>query len=265
MPWQSAIVMTNGIQTHIQRSGGDKPALVIAHGITDNAQTWIRNAQQLKADFDVIVYDQRGHGRSAAPDHGYTFNDYAADLTDLIRALNLKQVSLLGHSGGAVIATLLAAQQPTLVNSLILEDPAWGTAWGEWDTAKAGIADWFRGVKKMTAPELTAQCRESNPSWLEEDVTNWVTSKLQVHPNVMRLLDQPAPAWRTAIAQVTCPVLLVTGDVEKGALNTPADAAAFTVACPHAQTVHIAGAGHTIHHDRFEVYTAVVTKFLAAN
>ena len=152
MAWESGVVETNGIRTNYIRTGGDKPALVIAHGITDTGATWTRAARELATSYDVIMYDQRGHGLSEAPAHGYTFSDYAGDLADLFVALDLDQAHVVGHSSGAAIATIFAAKNPAQVDTLILEDPAWGTAWGDWDTVKTGLAQWFLGIKKMSKP-----------------------------------------------------------------------------------------------------------------
>lgn len=46
--WQSEFVHTNGIRIHYTRTGGDKPALVLLHGITDNGLCWSRTALHLE-------------------------------------------------------------------------------------------------------------------------------------------------------------------------------------------------------------------------
>ena len=67
MDWQSGDIETNGIRMHYHRTGGDKPALVLSHGATDSGLCWTRVARVLEADYDVIMPDARGHGRSDAP------------------------------------------------------------------------------------------------------------------------------------------------------------------------------------------------------
>ena len=54
----------------------------------------------------------------------------------LISALGLQHPRVIGHSGGAAAATLAAADHPDLMACLILEDPCWGTGWGEWESLK---------------------------------------------------------------------------------------------------------------------------------
>ena len=88
--WTSDYAVANGIKIHYTRTGGTKPPLVLSHGITDNGLCWTRLAQFLEPDYDVIMYDARGHGLSDAPQEGYSYTDMAADLAGLIQALDLE-------------------------------------------------------------------------------------------------------------------------------------------------------------------------------
>lgn len=62
---------------------------------------------------------------------------------------------------------------------------------------------------------------------------------------------------------MTCPVLLVTADVEKGGLVSPEVAREATELCASRQVAHISGAGHCIHRDRFNETMQTVLSFLA--
>jgi pimeloyl-ACP methyl ester carboxylesterase len=57
--WQSGDVETNGIRLHYTRTGGAKPPLVLAHGVTDSGLCWTPIAEALAADYDVIMVDAR--------------------------------------------------------------------------------------------------------------------------------------------------------------------------------------------------------------
>ncbi len=74
MPWESGYVVANGLRLHYTRSGRDtgKPPLVLAHGISDDGPCWTPIAAAMEDDFDVIMADARGHGRSDAPDGDYS-------------------------------------------------------------------------------------------------------------------------------------------------------------------------------------------------
>lgn len=125
------------------------------------------------------------------------------------------------------------------------------------------MAHWFLGLGTKTRQDLITGCRESNPDWSEEEISLWAETKLQVHPNVVQTFDQSPPSWRDTVRQITCPILLITGDPEKGAVNTPEDVQEITALWRKGQVVHIDGAGHMIHYDRYDAFISAVKAFLA--
>ncbi|GAA4104992.1 alpha/beta hydrolase [Actinomadura miaoliensis] len=85
--------------------GSGRPVLFI-HGWPLNADAW-DDQMKLVADngFRGIAHDRRGHGRSSQPFDGYDFDTFADDLNDLVNALDLRDVTLVGHSmGGGELA-----------------------------------------------------------------------------------------------------------------------------------------------------------------
>ena len=86
-------------------------------------------AEALQSDYDVIMVDARGHGRSEAPEQTYGPLELADDLADVIAALGLRRPAILGHSVGASTALTLAGTHPDMPSAILLEDPpAWWTA-----------------------------------------------------------------------------------------------------------------------------------------
>jgi N-formylmaleamate deformylase len=260
--WYEGDVIANGVRLHYHRTGGGHPPLVIAHGVTDMGIGYSRVARALEQDYDVIMYDRRGHGLSEKPGTGYTFQDHAADLAALIAALGLERPRGLGHSGGAAAATLAAASHPDLMACLILEDPPWGTGWGQWEPLTAGMRQWFLSLVGQTREQFVARFREENPDWPDEEVAFHAETKVQVSPNVVQTFDQPEPSWREALPRIACPILLITGDPAKGVV-TPDDAQEMAGLWREGKVVQIDGAGHMIHYDRFEPFVEAVKAFLA--
>src|SRR5262245_21756317 len=119
--WFSGDVVANGIKIHYHRTGGEKPPVVLCHGLTDNGLCWLRVAQVLEKDYDLIMPDSRGHGLSDVPETGYSVEDRAADLAGLIQALDLDKPALLGHSMGAETSAAVAAYYPGLISRALLE------------------------------------------------------------------------------------------------------------------------------------------------
>src|ERR671938_601164 len=96
--WQSDNIEVNGLRLHYTRTGGEKPPVVLAHGFSDDGLCWTPVAEALAPEYDVIMVDARGHGRSEAPEQGYGPIEQAADLAGVIAALGLQRPAVLGHS-----------------------------------------------------------------------------------------------------------------------------------------------------------------------
>ena len=88
------------IELYYEDHGSGSPVVLI-HGWPLNGDAWEKQtAALLAADHRVITYDRRGFGRSSKPGIGYNYDTFAADLEALLSALNLADVSLVGHSMG---------------------------------------------------------------------------------------------------------------------------------------------------------------------
>jgi pimeloyl-ACP methyl ester carboxylesterase len=101
---------------------GDEIPIVMLHGLGATADTWRLVGPYLRSDHQVIALDQRGHGQSNAPEHGYDLVTLAEDAVHAMAALGLGQVTLVGHGWGARVALVLAARHSALVSHLILVD-----------------------------------------------------------------------------------------------------------------------------------------------
>jgi N-formylmaleamate deformylase len=138
--WESAFVEANGLRLHHTRTGGAKPPVVLAHGVTDDGLCWTPVAEALAAEYDLIMVDARGHGRSEAMEGGFGVAELASDLAGVIAALGLRRPAILGHSLGAATALVLAGTYPEAPGAILLEDPPawWATPPGGRTTASVG-------------------------------------------------------------------------------------------------------------------------------
>lgn len=267
---QSGEVVTNGVRLHYYRTGGDKPPLVLSHGFTDSGLCWTRLARDLAADFDVVMYDLRAHGLSEAPDRGYSADDRAVDLLGLVESLRLERPILLGHSMGAETTAYAAAAAPDLPRAIILEDPPFVDGfYAATLEARAAKAEELRAQiverQKLTLQQLLAESRGANATWTEVDLGPWAEAKHLVHPNAaLRRRDVPRTGWRETLAQITCPTLVITADVELGGLITPEVAREMSGLLARCQVAHVAGASHNVRRDRYEPYLAAVRAFVVA-
>lgn len=264
-------IEANGIRQHYWRTGdGTKPALVLCHGITDNGLCWTPVARALENDFDVIMVDARGHGLSDAPETGYTNADRAADVAALIQALGLEKPAILGHSMGGATVGAVAATYPELIGKVLLEDPAWfeddapQQAMTEAERTKFVVERRAEIVERarLSVEALIAENRKNCPLWPEAEREPWAIAKQQVSPNIVNVYATVRGPWREVARKFQCPALLITADVDKGAIVTPALAEEATKINPNIQVAHISGAGHNIRREAFAAYMDAVKAFL---
>ncbi|MBV2235665.1 MAG: alpha/beta hydrolase [Sterolibacterium sp.] len=123
---------TNGVALHCQQLGEPgNPLLVMCHGLVfGSIATWyFTAAAKLATRFNVLLYDQRGHGKSELLAAGYDLETMTQDLEGLIGHFQSAEtgpgatkVTLVGHSYGALIALNYALQHAARVEKLVLID-----------------------------------------------------------------------------------------------------------------------------------------------
>ncbi|HET9783647.1 MAG TPA: alpha/beta hydrolase, partial [Terriglobales bacterium] len=101
---------------------GEGPAIAFSHGWPLNADAW--DGQMLflaQHGFRTVAHDRRGHGRSSQPWRGNDMDTYADDLAALMEALDLKDVTLVGHStGGGEVARYIGRHGTGRVAAIVL-------------------------------------------------------------------------------------------------------------------------------------------------
>ena len=254
-------------------SWGDKAGrpLILLHGKRDHARSWDALARGLvEGDAGrrrVLAADLRGHGDSqwAVGSH-YVFVDYIADLVALIDEVG-GRASMVGHSGGGLIATLAAGLYPERfervaaiegtgahLQRLPRAEPDALRAWidhtrGLEGRAPRRLPSVAAAAERMRAgnPRLsealaldlaTYAVRESDGGY-EWKFDPWVDSRdpVELRP------DEAPPVW----ARVRAPVLLLMGeDAAARGIQSPDDARLFE----RGRALVVPDAGHWVHHDQ---------------
>jgi pimeloyl-ACP methyl ester carboxylesterase len=98
--------------------------LLCVHGLTRNGRDFDELAQELAPDYRIICPDIVGRGKSDWLTHpeNYNYQTYQQDILTLLKHLEITQVDWLGTSMGGIIAMFLAAQSPSIIKRLILND-----------------------------------------------------------------------------------------------------------------------------------------------
>ena len=255
--------------------------MVLVHGFLDNSAGWRFAAKAGLADeFHLIAPDMRGHGDSDWIGDGgyYHFFDYVADLRFLISALDHKNILLVGHSMGGMIAGYYAGAFPESVDKLVLmegmgppESPTpvpdrlnqWVRSWNRARARKPHVyASIEVAADKLQArdPLLPRERAEKLATWGTRAVDGGFVFK----HDPLHLTMGPVP-YSVAIAtqfweRIHCPILLIDG--AESELELPQEETERrTRALASFRRECIAGAGHLIQRHRPETLAALISEF----
>lgn len=221
-------VPVNGISLAFDSYGNSSAApVVLMHGLGGSRTSWAGIAESLASQYSVYVLDMRGHGESDWPG-SYSFELMAADIVEFLDAMDLDDVSLIGHSMGGA-ATLLAVQQnPQRMGRLVLED----TPLLRPDRA---------GTRPRTRPDGPLPF-----DWLVVEA-------------IVDQLNHPDPSWWDGLPLINTPGLFIGGGpestVDQGLLAETA------AAVSNSRLVTIP-AGHYVHANRPVEFLEAVLDFL---
>jgi N-formylmaleamate deformylase len=273
--WLDGYVTANGIKIHYYRTGGDKPQVVINHGAGDDGLCWTRVAMELEIDYDLILPDARGHGKSDSGNKDYSPRQRVNDLAGLVQALKLDRPIVGGHSLGADTSMNFAAEYPGLTRGIFLEDPPIILPGETFESG--GKAVKMENIGKMMRrfmlafklmPKFigTPLARKFSPTYPDSEIIPWVNSKKRTS---LDFLNSMGAGMDIVVAdpfevfkKIKVPVLLFIGDSEKMSIVSQEAAQQAARVNPGVQVIHLEGASHDIRRTRFDGYMPALRKFL---
>lgn len=257
-----AIPVTGGHLAY-HRTGGDKPALVLSHGLTDNGLCWGRLAASLAPDFDVIMLDARGHGGSSRM-AGAPADHPGRDIAEAIDFLGLRSPIVMGHSVGARATVEFAASHPGRAAKVVLEDPPFLPLADAAAVAlrRQKFRDQVEAFRAMSDADITALGRKTSPNWHDDEFPAWTASKRQVDPDAM---PDYRSSWQESLRAIADPTLLIHGVPARGGIVTPAIVDETRALNPHVSAVQIPDAGHNIRRENFPAFLAALLAFLSGD
>jgi pimeloyl-ACP methyl ester carboxylesterase len=108
-----------GINLYYEVHGSGYP-LILIRGLGSNADHWYCQVPAFSSHYSVVVFDNRGIGRSDIPDAPFTISKMAEDTVLLMDVLGIAKAHILGISMGGMIAQEIALKYGRRVNGLIL-------------------------------------------------------------------------------------------------------------------------------------------------
>ncbi len=268
----SFIKLTDGT-THYELSGPEngKP-IVLVHGFSVPYFIFDPTFDFLtKAGFRVLRYDLIGRGYSDRPKTAYKIDLFVRQLRDLLEALNLPQVNLLGLSMGGPITASFIDQNPQVVDKFILIDPAGAKRvtlsllleavklpiFGELALGLFGSGSMVKGIASdMFDPELVEHFQAQYK--IQMQYKGFKYAILSTMRN--RMLESFAETY-ARVGKLKKPTLLIWG---KNDTTVPfKNSAEILKAIPHAEFHPIENCGHIPHYEKPEIVNKVLLEFLS--
>lgn len=254
---------------HYQISGASDgaPWIIFLHGLLGSSRNWLKITPAFEVNFKVLVFDQRGHGKSFKPSTGYAPEDFAGDLKFLMDELGIERSFLVGHSMGGRNALCFAANFPERVSKLVIEDigPVGAPSLG------------FDLVKKLRAVPVPFSDKKLAKEYLEK---NFSDPKLAMFlytsigldgdgravwsfnlDTIVEIIEKGRgqPRWKD-IEALKGSTLLIRGEKSEELPRSEFDEVLNRN--KNIKGVEIAGAGHWVHFEKPAEFISEVKKFI---
>lgn len=131
----------NGQRIWFEDTGGDGPAVILAHGFLMDSEMFVHQVAALRDHHRVITWDERGFGRTEYDGGPFSYWDSAADCLGLLDHLGIERAVVGGMSQGGFLSLRVALTAPERVRALILLDTQAGTEDHEVVPAYEGMRD----------------------------------------------------------------------------------------------------------------------------
>jgi pimeloyl-ACP methyl ester carboxylesterase len=252
-------------RTLAYRRAGSGPPLVLLHGGGSDTREWWPQLADLSRDFTVVAPDAPGCGGSWDPPEDVGVEGYADAVGDLLRALDLGPVHLLGLSFGGALAIEVGRRHPAVVRSLVL-------------------ASAYAGWAGSLPPEVVEERRRKALAEADRPPSEWAASYLpgffasavddSTEQAVLRIMGEARPSGirpmvnafaaadlRDALPGVSVPTLLLYGELDQRAPLAVAEDLHGRIA--GSELVVLPGIGHVTNLEDPAAFDAAVRAFLA--
>lgn len=252
------------VHYQIHSDSPDKPWLMLIHGLFGSLDNLSALRRQFTESFQVISIDLPDHGKSAFT-QTFSFAHYAKLISELVDSLEIKQLSVVGHSLGGKVAMQLALSQHELISHLVVLD----IAPVKYTARHSNV---FQGLNNVVLADITSR-KEADTAlseYVKDSSTRQFLLKSLYNENDIwkwrfnvALLQKDYAELSAVISSehpYLGPVLFIKGELSDYLL--PEHRAAVIQLFPNSQSKMISGTGHWLHAEKPEICAKIILAFL---
>ena len=255
-------VQANGIQFNCKLDGKrGAPWVVFSNSLATNLSMWDEQVEALGDRFQMLRYDQRGHGATDAPSGAYAFDTLVKDAVALFDAFEIERAHFVGLSMGGMTAIALAEKYGDRLDKIIACDcgPAsTPQSAQQWDERIAMAKE--KGMEAMVEPTVTRWCP---PDFLARHKDRADLLRQMIGTTPLNGFIGCAGALsnfdlRPDLNKVARPVFFICGGKDPSLPGTKA----LHAAVAGSTFLEIEGAGHISNVERPDIFTRALKEFL---
>lgn len=253
----------NGMQMYYELHGQEGKAVVLfIHGLGSSTQDWELQTPYFAGDYQVLLVDIRGHGRSGKPAGPYSVRQFAQDVVMLLDQLKIDKAHVVGLSMGGMIAFQMAADYPERMLTMTIANSGPAVVAR---TLKERFAIWMRffivrllGMQKMG--ETLAKrlfVRPEEEALRQTFIQRWAENDPRAYMDAMRGIV----GWSVEdkISRMHVPTLVLASDQD----YTPvAVKQAYVAQMPNATLKVLPDSHHAVAVERPELFNEAISGFI---
>jgi 3-oxoadipate enol-lactonase len=260
-------VKVGDINMYYEVHGKGEP-LVLIPGLTVNVDWFFMHIPVFSREYRVVAFDNRGAGRSDAPDVPYSMEMMADDLAGLLDAIGIKSAHIWGGSMGGAIAQQFALRHPKMVKSLILLCTGIGASHRIRQSDPEVIESFSNprvlppeeSARQMLRIMISQKYLNDNNEWVKKMIWKMLEHPATPQGSIRQMQAAFGAETYDKLPDIKAPTLVIHGEADR--INPVEYARILASRIPNAELTILEKMGHGFMWEAFEDSNRIILDFL---